>query len=841
MTGIWLGVRLRGSTSVMAIGRRATGRAGGRDASRTAMILTCGSVLAALPHAAMAGVPAADDLPAVAAASAAPDAPTDTQTIGEDITVTARRRTERAQDVPIALNVVSSKLLEARGDYTLGAVQQSVPSLQIFSFNPRNTNINIRGLGSNVAITNDGLENGVGVYIDDVFYGRVGQSQFDLVDLDRIEVLRGPQGTLFGKNTTAGAINITSKVPTFDTHFAGEASGGNYGYYQLRGTLTGGLIDNLLAGRISVATTKRDGFIENVGSDQDIHNYRNLTVRGQLLVTPADKLTIRLIGDYNRQRQRCCINLTSGLFTQYDNGTTIANNFAQRTSRLGYAPLTYDAFARVTDADAPIQANMNSWGFSGKADYDLWSATLTSITAYRHWNWFPHNDSDSTALSVLTFNQQQNRQRQFSQELRLASSGDRKIDYVFGGYYFHQIVKGYGKVGYGSDAPNWYYPTRPVALARVAVSGFGTQSESTPRTDSLAAFGQTTWHTTERLSLTTGLRFTHEKKQGSFDQRQVTGQSLAGLSASDAAAAQAIQNALNPAASYEAHLSNNSLSGLATLGWKLAPDVLAYATYSHGTKSGGLNLAQIPAGVPTTVKPEHVNNYEIGLKSQIFDRALTLNLAGFWTNVRDYQSTIIQQVVGTNSFLNYLANVPKVRSRGVEGDAAWTISHHASVYGSFAYTDARYVRYPNGPTPVEALDPTPANPAGSPSSDFKGRRLAGVPTWSVSAGGDVSQPIGDSPIGGLGPIELYSHADYSYRTNYYTVVSDSRYGKVPGYGVVNLRVGLRTEDGHWDLSGWAKNLTNKNYDSTLAVNNTGLVTAILGDPRTYGVTLRTSF
>ncbi|RJG56218.1 Plug domain-containing protein [Sphingobium terrigena] len=158
------------------------------------------------------------------------------------MTVTARRRDESAQDVPIALSVVGAEQLAATGNFSLGQSQQLVPSLQIFSYNPRNTNINIRGLGSNVSLTNDGLENGVGVYVDNVYYGRVGQSQFDLVALQQIEILRGPQGTLFGKNTTAGAINISTRGPSFETEFSGEATLGDYGYHQLRGSLSGSLI-----------------------------------------------------------------------------------------------------------------------------------------------------------------------------------------------------------------------------------------------------------------------------------------------------------------------------------------------------------------------------------------------------------------------------------------------------------------------------------------------------------------------------------------------------------------------------------------------------------------------
>ena len=163
---------------------------------------------------------------------------------GSEIIVSARRRDESAQEVPIALTVVSSETLEKTGNYTLTQIQQIVPSLQVYSFNPRNTNINIRGLGSNVSLTNDGLENGVGFYVDNVYYGRVGQTQFDLVDLQQIEVLRGPQGTLFGKNTTSGAINITSRRPSFDPEFSGEATVGDYGYYQLRASASGGLVDD---------------------------------------------------------------------------------------------------------------------------------------------------------------------------------------------------------------------------------------------------------------------------------------------------------------------------------------------------------------------------------------------------------------------------------------------------------------------------------------------------------------------------------------------------------------------------------------------------------------------
>jgi iron complex outermembrane receptor protein len=741
-----------------------------------------------------------------------------------EILVTARRRSEHAQDVPIALSVVSEDTLRVRGDYTLGAIQQSVPSLQVFSFNPRNTNVNIRGLGSNVALTNDGLENGVGIYIDQVYYGRLGQSQFELVDLDRIEVLRGPQGTLFGKNTTAGAINISSKAPSFDFGGFGEATLGDYGFHQVRGSVTGGLIDGLLAARLSIGDTHRDGFINDITTGRKVHDFDNFSARGQLLLTPASGLSIRVIGDYSKQTQNCCIGVLAGAITTYDNGAAIANSFNDRVTRAGYTPLPFTPFARVTDAEAHFQANMNGWGVSGQADWDVGPATITSVTAWRQWNWHPANDGDSIALPEMLKAQLANFQRQFSQELRIASNGTHAIDYVVGAYYFRQIINGVGASAYGPAAPNWLFPTQNAVVANAAVNGFEADSTSNPETHSYALFGQTVWHISDALSLTGGLRYTHEKKTGSFVQQQVAGLSLAGLTAAQQVTAQALRNQLNPNVSYSAETKDNSLLGLATLSWKAGRDVLLYATYARGNKSGGLNLSNLPAGISAVVAPEKVDNYEIGVKSQLFNRALTLNAAAFWTDVANYQTAITEQIPSTTNFRNYITNIPLARSRGVEADAVWAVSSRISFNLSGAYTDAYYVSYPKGPTPVETSNI-------SPSTDLSGKPLAGVPKWAFTGGVDANQPI-------AGRAELYAHADYSWRSSFYTAVSDSRFTLVPSYGIGNARLGVRLDDGRYDLSVWAKNILDKHYFQTLSIVATGLITANLGDPRTFGATFR---
>ena len=756
---------------------------------------------------------------------------------GGAIIVSARRRDESAQDVPIALSVVGSETLQATGNYTLTQVQQIVPSLQVFSFNPRNTNINIRGLGSNVALTNDGLENGVGFYVDNVYYGRVGQSQFDLVDLQQIEVLRGPQGTLFGKNTTSGAINISSRKPSFDPEFSGEASVGDYGYYQLRASASGGLIDDLLAVRLSGSVTKRRGFLYNDTQRERAQDYSNWSVRGQLLFTPTADLEVRIIGDFARQKQNHVLNVFADYFGTYENGTAIPNSFAERAARFpGYSFPTIDPFARRGEADSHYQSNMDGYGVSGQVDWDIGSARLTSITAYRWWDWNPANDGDSTSLPIITKAQQANRQRQFSQEIRLASDSDGPIDYVVGAYYFWQVIRGKGASAYGPAAGLWNRPaTSPVPIEawNAALTGFEANSTSDPRTRSYALFGQLDWKFTDRLTLTAGLRYTHEKKSGSFTQVHVAGIDLSTLPVLLAAQAAGIRAQFNPVTSYSTGFTDNSLSGLATLSWQFSDDALAYATYSRGNKSGGLNLTNLPAGLRpedvAAVAPEKVDSYELGIKSQWFDRKLTLNVAGYWTEIRDYQTAITEQVQNSVNVRQYIANIPGVRSRGVEGDLSFAPSERASFYASVAYADTTYSDYPNAPQAPERLNV-------SGIQDLTGEQLPGVPKFTYTLGGDVSAPLGN--LGGR-DLSIYAHADYSHRSSFNTSSSDSIYADVPAYGIANARIGFKTDDGLFDLSIWARNLFDKDYFQTLSAQNTGIVTALIGEPRTIGATLRT--
>jgi len=770
--------------------------------------------------------PAAAEAPA---ASAAVDLPfgggNDTEII-----VSARRRDERAQDVPIALTAVSGETLERTGAINLTQIAQLTPSLVIRNNNARNTFANIRGLGSNAA-QNDGLEVGVGFYVDDVYYGRIGSSQFDLIDLERVEVLRGPQGTLFGKNTTAGAINITTRAPSFDFGFTGEVTLGEDGYHQARASVTGPIVDDLIAFRVTGSYTERDGTLFNLYDGREINDYQNVNVRGQLLLTPAPNFEIRLIGDYSKQDSYSRISSLVGVFTEYANGAPLNNNHLQRAARGGY---TYrfditDPFARIVDVNGPVQADMEGYGVSAKIDWDLGPVALTSITAWRGWDWLPDNDVDDTPLAVMLRSGTDNHQRQFSQELRLASTGERTVDWVVGLYYFWQNVNGLGHYQPGPDYAVWNNPNADRDLANYAYDGFLSLSIIEPRTRSYAAFGQATWNVTDALSITGGLRFTYEDKTGLFDQYTAAGNDLSVLSPEDRAAAQAMRDAIYPEVRYTTGLEDSALTGQVTVAYEVADDVLTYATYSRGAKSGGLSLGVLPAGVSPVVEPEKVDAWELGVKSQFWDRRVTLNAAAYWTEVDNYQAAISEQIGTTSSFVRYISNIPGVRSRGVEVDLTVAPTRNVRLTASAAYNDAVYKDYTNAQA-------APENRNVSQVQDLSGVQLANAPKFLYHVSADVSQPVTL-----LTPYdELYARFDFNHRSSNDTSSTNSIYTRIPGYGLANARIGVRFDD-TFDVSVWVTNLFDKKYFTALGASNQGLISGNLGDPQTFGATLRASF
>ena len=765
--------------------------------------------------------------PALAEPEAAPaDAFAEASADGSgDIIITARRRSENVQDVPIAVSVLSGETLERQGAFNVSRLVQLQPSVQFISSNPRNSAINIRGIGAPFGLTNDGIEQGVGLYIDQVYYARIGSATLDFVDVDRIEVLRGPQGTLYGKNTTSGAVSITTRKPSFRFEGQAEASVGNHGFVQTKGSISGPIIADKVAARLSGSFTRRDGVLFNTITDRAVNEIDNIGIRGQILWQATDRLDVTLAADWNRQNPE-------GFAQTYVKvvPTLRAPNrqFVNLARLSNYAPASTDPFDRLVDNDAQLRAKQSIFGGSVLANWDLGAATLTSITAYRDWDWRPANDRDFTGLPITTLSANPSQQEQFSQELRLASNGSNRIDYVVGLFWFEQEINTQGVQQQGAAAGLWLLGPTVNAANPGLIDGLRSDNDIRYRNQSAALYGKLTWNLTDRLSIAPGLRVNYDKKRGSYEAL------VSGGLPNPTRAQQLIKNGVLQSQSYEADFSDWNLSGDVTLSWKPTRDVLLFATYARSFRSGGINLSGLPTradGVTpatevATIDPETVDHFELGLKSTLMDGAATLNLAAYRTDIRDFQTTVVDGTVGV--IRGYLANVPKVRSQGLEADLSVRPTDRLNAYVNFAWTDATYVDFPGAPPPIEQSG------GAIQFVDASGGRLPGVSEYALSYGAEYRLPAGSG--------EAYLGIDGSLRSDFSSSPTPSRVQNVDGYVLTNLRAGYRAQGG-WEVFGWVRNAFDTRYFDflTAAPGSTGLIVGQPGDPRTWGVTASVRF
>ena len=746
----------------------------------------------------------------------------------ETVVVTARLRPEDAQTVPLSLSVVNASTLAVSRTDNTNQLQLLAPSLNYGSPNPRNTSYTIRGLGSSVvaiAQSNDGLEPGVGFYVDGVYHARPATAAFDFTDLERVEILRGPQGTVFGKNSTAGAISITTKAPSFDFEARGELSGGDFGFLQAKGYVTGP-ISQAVALRLSGAITQRGGVLYNAFRGDRDNDIGNLAVRGELLYQPNSNFHVRFSADYSQFLNHCCTQVT---VTVGQSLKAAARQFPAMAAALNYTPPSTNPHNRVADIDASLGSNTDEGGLAANADWNLGAVTLTSISAWRWWNWDAANDRDYTSIPVQLLQHIPSYQRQFSQEFRIASNGGNAIDYAAGLYWFYQRITGTPITGYGPQATFWLLGPAPQFPTNL-LDGYRTDGFTRFNTFSYAAFGEAIWHVTEALSVTGGIRYTYEDKDGSY-----TSDVSGGLITTNQTLINAKLSILRPQ-SYAATVSDGSPSGRASISYQFAPSLMAYASYSRGSKSGGINMSglplnpsNLPALSAAVIRPEQNTTWEMGFKTRLLDDHLLFNIDGFDTTVRDFQANVVD--TGPGALRGYLSNIEKVRVQGVEMDSDVVVDEHLSGHLSATYTSGRYASYKNGPCPLELIA------SSTTVCDLSGRPLTGLPVWALSLGGEYSTPVTWLDNSG----QIYLHGEYSYRSKMYGDPSDSRYTLMPGYSLLNSSLGLR--DGAWDFSFWVRNLTNEHYlqNVTVQAGNSGLVLGTPGDPRMAGVTLRATF
>ena len=799
---------------------------------------------------------------ATGAGSATPQVTDDDPSRGEVIIVTARRRQETAQAVPLAISVIKADSIESTGNFNVVKLQQVAPTLQVYSSNPRNTSVNIRGLGVPFGLTSDGFEQGVGIYVDDVYNSRVAAATFDFLDVQQVEVLRGPQGTLYGKNTTAGAINITTNQPTFDFEGRAELTLGNLNLKQAKAAISGPLSDTVAA-RIAIASTSRRGTIYNVATKRWINEQDNQGIRAQLLFQPSDDLSITLSGDYSKQdpygfgTSFVRVGTTQRLITRQYDALVAAVNAANPGRN--YAVPSRNVYDRLTDIDAPLQAGNKIGGASLRVKWKLGAGTLTSITAWRFWDWKPQNDRDFSGLSIVSASNNPSQQNQYSQEFRYNYSGDR-LDFVVGLFGFKQRIDTQGLEQQGADASRWSL-TGSQAGDPTILGGLTAQNTQYLKSESAALYGQLSYKLTDQLTIQPGLRLNYDKKEGYYNRVVTTGAGTV-ISCTPAPAAGttlAAQCGIYQPQTTSPEASKWNVSYDLNVNYKVAHDVLVYATYAKSFKTLGINQNGLPlttGNVPdltaSTVKPESVNHFEVGIKAQFWNRRATFNLAAYRTEIKDFQATVNGGQFGT--VRGYLANAEKVRSQGIEADFKIRPSDRLTAYINGAYTDAKYVSFKNAPCPPElsggtfTTDPTKVSPAGqagtsakpsfSPDKcDISGQALPGVSKWSFSYGAEYNIPA--KLLGKDG--QAYIGVDGNYRSDWNSNASPSVYTKVDGYALTNFRAGFRGDG--FDVFGWVRNAFDVNYIELLQVapGNTGLIAGTAGDQRTWGGTIKFSF
>ncbi|MEO7577045.1 MAG: TonB-dependent receptor [Massilia sp.] len=815
------------------------------------------SAAAAVALCAMAGAPGA------MAQQAAPADEEKVVTL-DNVVVTSRNREEIAQEVPVPVSVVSGQTLERDNVVGIAGLTQKVPNLGLFGSNPRQTSISLRGIGKNAA--NDTMEPSVGVIVDGVTSSYVGQNWTDWVDLDRIEVIRGPQGTLLGKNTTLGVINITTKAPSFTPGYVYEARVGSYNDLEGKFSATGPIADGVLAYRGSFFINKKDGVLANTwqsGPETWNETYR-VGGRLQFLVTPSKDLSARIILDQiqSSENGNKSLLLNNGPATFAD-GPARTTTFQSRLSRDYFNNADGSAYRpvygnnQIEDSQARPQRTKQG-GISVEINQQLGDFTLTSITAYRNQH-FDIKNGGVTRFDIGNGGQQLWND-QTSEELRLTSALGGKVDYQVGLYGLKAHVYSDDPTSYGADggafnASNAQYAALKApqyrGLLRASQDGVYRSYVLEPETTGLAAFGQANWHIDDKTTLTFGLRETHENKTGrnrreldragsaltneaGTDNTKAANYGLNLANAADLAAWNAAKalyvNALGGTGTiYDwkdgQKISSNSLSWMISPSYKLSDTVLLYASASQGEKSGAVEFITATGptlGLPQNVRPEKARDYELGVKSLFLNRSLLLNANLYQTTVTDYQANLtVEDLTSTTGLRTYLGNIPGVRARGVEVEANYAATRNLKLNLNASYNKATYLDFST--TAPDTSVPIAVN--------FAGRQLHGAPKVIVNAGLDYSQPIGRY----LGRVFLTD----SFRSGAYLAANQSEYTYQHAYSLVDGGISFGTADGKYEFSIVGKNLTNKAYATGAGTfGGSGAVTTQPGYDRTFAAVFR---
>jgi iron complex outermembrane receptor protein len=771
-----------------------------------------------------------------------------------NVVVHARKRAELLQDVPISISAVDGQTQATQHLDKLQDFQQKVPNFQPNTTNPRTSSLSIRGAGGVIG-GSDGSESGVGLIVDNVFYTHVGFAWGGLFDIQDLEVARGPQGTLLGKNTTVGAVLVNTNQPSFKPENSAEIDAGNYGAISVKAHSTGAVIGDTLAYRISYYSDHDRGWIPNPAYSEDntriadnsrdsirLLNANRWGTRFQLLWKPTDSIKSRFIAEHFDSSEYDNYGGTvAPTLTQFANGSAYTTYDQKIASLYGISNPNHDPYTGSYTNPSPLKSYTD--GLSDELTWGLGDYTLTSVTAWRRFQLWPRNTQGYYGLYINSTGYDVTAQ-QLSEEIRLASALSTAADYQVGVYALAENIDSNYRYIFGKDAASFF--ANSTSANPATFDGLEYDQYGRGKTKSIAPFGQGTWHITQALDLTLGARFTHEAREGSDDSYSFGGAS--GLSASDQAAQDKQILSYGGYFHVSGRAGYNSVAWLVNPSYKLSEQTLLYALIARGQKSGAINTGAAPIYVngavagsqPVITDPEVSRDFEFGAKNTFFHKKLAVNIDLYWDNIHEYQGTITdtssyKNADGTPAPKTYLSNIGEVRLSGVELDSTWVAAPNLNIYFNGAITGAKYVHYDNAGSPNEY------GYSGGPAVlSLSGNSLASIAPWNANLGFDYSHAAG---LFQNRPVEVFSYFNegLSGRTRFSNPYALTYLGQ-SSYGLTNAGFGLRRRDGSASLSVYGKNLTNTRYILGETPNtHNAPQTVTLGQPRTYGFSFVLSF
>ncbi|WP_432381226.1 TonB-dependent receptor [Duganella sp. P38] len=699
------------------------------------------------------------------------------------VTVNATRRNASLQSVPVAVSVLDGDALNNANRTSIDTIVQEVPSVTFRQQGGnKDSTIFVRGIGT--ISTSPGVEPTVSTVVDGVVYARPGQATLDLLDIEHIEILRGPQGTLFGKNASSGVLNVIGRKSTQESTGFVDASWYEGNEKRVRAGVSGAINPGVVAASVTALYADYDGNVKNVHAGGDLNGYDRKGVRGRVDITPNKDLDIALIADYLRSN-------SSPTFTAYKSTAAAFN--------AGIAPVVAGTENRQVNADIPSDIRDKNKGLSAQVDYRFNGYTLTSITAVRDWDNTQYTSTSAignaaeasriTAAFPATRDIGTVEFSQASQELRLASPKGDFADYVVGAYYLH-----------GKDRETYQRIVNNGTAVNSGRADYGVKS------DSYSLFGESTLNFSPVWRAIAGARWT--KDELSYDHARTSTQAVAFAG-------------VQPAVRNSGSTNEDGYSGRVGLQYDISRDVNTYATYSRGYKGPAYNVFFNMLSRDTlALKPETSDSFELGLKASAFDRKLTANLAVFSTKYDNYQANFYDTVAG--AVVTRLINAGDVSTKGVELDINARPTRALTLTASLAYTDA-------------TIDSFNCPPAAAASCNLNGKPLPFSPKWKSFTRANYALPLENGLIVDLS-------ADYSWQAKTQYDLFQSPDAIQGAYGVVNAGIALSSPVGGWRVALVGKNLANKSYATNL-VTSTGYVTRAVprDDERYFGITARKEF